>query len=108
MHVSRHTTRPGGRPLSQMSPMGALLLQRTLWKRVDSRLRLVDYIKRHPSVAEVDVGSPTFVVGFTRTGTTMLHELLGLHPDVRSRVESRISHALAAPKFLLTQTLFFW
>ena len=27
---------------------------------------------------------PVFVVGFTRTGTTFLHELLGLHPAVRS------------------------
>jgi hypothetical protein len=29
------------------------------------------------------IKSPIFIIGFPRTGTTFLHELLGLHPKVR-------------------------
>ena len=48
--------------------------------------RFVQYLRRHPGVLQMKVRGPVFVVGFTRTGTTFLHELLGLHPAVRSHV----------------------
>ena len=32
---------------------------------------------------DIPVRSPIFVIGFPRTGTTFLHEMLGLHPAVR-------------------------
>ncbi|KAJ1442334.1 P-loop containing nucleoside triphosphate hydrolase protein [Ochromonadaceae sp. CCMP2298] len=47
------------------------------------RLELFDYLKRHPAVQATDLKNPIFVVGFTRTGTTFLHEMLGLHEGVR-------------------------
>ena len=47
------------------------------------RLELVDYLKKHPKVEKIAVKNPVFVIGFPRTGTTFLHEILGLHPDVR-------------------------
>jgi hypothetical protein len=41
-------------------------------------------MKAHPSVAKQPLlNAPVFIIGFPRTGTTFLHELLGLHPDVR-------------------------
>ena len=48
------------------------------WQRFNA------YLRRHPGVLRMKVRGPVFVVGFTRTGTTFLHELLGLHPAVRS------------------------
>lgn len=47
------------------------------------RLRFVDYIKRHPRVLSMKMKPPVFVIGFPRTGTTFLFELLGLHESVR-------------------------
>ena len=32
---------------------------------------------------QVPVKKPLFVIGFPRTGTTFLHEMLGLHPLLR-------------------------
>jgi hypothetical protein len=37
-----------------------------------------------PDVAAQDLGAPVFVIGFLRTGSTLVHNLLALHPDVHS------------------------
>jgi len=69
---------------ARTSPLGAIIQKRTLRKRMETRLKLVDYMTRHPTVGKtVFPQAPIFVIGFPRTGTTFLHELLGLHPDVR-------------------------
>lgn len=34
-------------------------------------------------ISTIPIRRPIFVIGFPRTGTTFLHELLGLHPSVR-------------------------
>ncbi len=49
-----------------------------------TRLKMVDYIKKHSMIKSIPIKNPIFVVGFPRTGTTFLHEILGLHPQVKS------------------------
>lgn len=71
------------RSKAQVSPFGASVLIASMSKRMKLRLEMVDYIKKHPKVKSVAMKNPVFVIGFTRTGTTFLHEILGLHPDVR-------------------------
>ena len=53
-----------------------------IFERMVYRLQLVDYFKKHPKVSTIKVDEPIFVTGFPRTGTTYLHELLSLHPNV--------------------------
>jgi hypothetical protein len=65
-----------------ISPSGQYLAFASLQKRAENRLLMVDYIKKHPEIAKIEIRRPVFVVGFTRTGTTFLHEILGLHPEV--------------------------
>lgn len=48
------------------------------------RLKLIQYMKDVPAVAQVSVREPVFVMGLPRTGTTFLHRLLSLDPEVRS------------------------
>ena len=72
------------RSKAEISPGGVLFLANSLSKRIQLRLKLIDYVKKHPKVETIPVKRPVFVTGFTRTGTTFLHEMLGLHPDVRS------------------------
>jgi len=69
----------------EYSPLGYLVVQRVMTRRMETRLRFVDFIRRHPQVEQTSLGSsdPIFVIGFPRTGTTFLHELLGLHPRLR-------------------------
>lgn len=68
---------------AHVSPFGAYILISSLAKRIKLRLELIDYLKKHPKVEKIEVRKPVFVIGFPRTGTTFLHEILGLHPDVR-------------------------
>ena len=65
----------------EISPVGYVSLQVSLNARIESRLRMVDFISRHPHIANIPVRRPVFVVGFPRTGTTFLHDMLGLHPE---------------------------
>ncbi|WP_431683281.1 sulfotransferase family protein [Kitasatospora sp. KL5] len=37
-----------------------------------------------PSLGRLDLNGPVFVIGFLRTGSTLLHNLLGLHEDLHS------------------------
>ncbi len=40
--------------------------------------------QRRPDIANQALGAPVFVIGFLRTGSTLVHNLLGRHPDVHS------------------------
>lgn len=66
-----------------LSPLGVHICATTVGKRVQQRLQLMNYLQRHPAIEKVKLNRPVFVIGFPRTGTTFLHELLGLHPSVR-------------------------
>ena len=68
---------------AEYSPTGYVLALNTLQRRMEDRLRLVEYLNNHPEVSSIEMKPPVFAVGFPRTGTTFLHELLGLHPNVR-------------------------
>lgn len=68
---------------AKLSPIGGYFTQQALDRRMECRLKLVDYFKRHPNLRDIKLKAPVFVIGFTRTGTTFLHEMLGLHEEVR-------------------------
>jgi hypothetical protein len=51
---------------------------------LSNRLRLVDYIKKHPEVEDIKIERPVFIIGFPRTGTTLLQNLLHLSDDRRA------------------------
>ena len=78
-------TREAGRRASGVdySPLGHLIVGNVLHKRMCTRLRHIDYFKKHTQIRQVPIKNPIFVIGFPRTGTTFLHEMLGLHPNVK-------------------------
>jgi hypothetical protein len=46
-----------------------------------NRLRLEDWLTRHPEIRDEELRVPVVVCGLPRTGTTMLHRLLASDPD---------------------------
>ena len=48
------------------------------------RLRVVDHLKRHPQIFDIEVTAPLVIAGLPRTGTTHLHSLLAADPALRS------------------------
>ena len=49
-----------------------------------SRLHVVDHLKRHPEIFDIEVKAPLVIAGLPRTGTTHLHSLLAADPALRS------------------------
>lgn len=68
---------------ADLSSFGRLALRGLVVGVLASRLRLVDWAKRHPEVHQERIERPLVVVGLPRTGTTLLSILLGLDPELR-------------------------
>jgi len=64
-------TEPGARAVGA-ALTGALVTQ----------LRVAGAYATHPEIAGVPVQRPVFVIGLLRTGSTLVHNLLGLHPGL--------------------------
>ncbi len=62
-----------------------------------ARLRIQAALKAHPEVLAERVERPVFIIGLGRTGSTLLHRLLALDPQVRAlRYGETIDPAAAA------------
>jgi hypothetical protein len=59
-------------------------MQRQLRRLLVTRLRLAADRKRHTAIASERIDRPTFIVGFARSGTTLLHSLLAEDPRARA------------------------
>jgi hypothetical protein len=68
----------------RISDAGRLILQQQMLQLLTNRLRITDYVARHPDVVAVPIAAPIVIVGLPRTGTTHLHNLLAADPSLRS------------------------
>ncbi|CAN7373091.1 sulfotransferase [Phenylobacterium sp. LjRoot225] len=68
---------------ARLSDVGAQRWQATIVGTLSNRLRIVDYLKRHPELLERPVEKPLFVFGLPRTGTTLTINLLSADPARR-------------------------
>jgi hypothetical protein len=66
-----------------LSEVGAQRWEANLVNTLANRLRIVDYLKRHPEVQERPIERPLFVFGLPRTGTTLTINLLSADPARR-------------------------
>jgi hypothetical protein len=69
---------------SEMHLAGRILTRAEVLRSLRTRLDLAAQWSRRPDVLERPVPRPVFVVGFARSGTSILHELLALEPSVRA------------------------
>ena len=56
-----------------------------------SRLKVAEYHRQHPEIADMPIERPVFVMGIPRTGTTLLSNLLAADPARRSPLEWEIN-----------------
>lgn len=54
---------------------------RQIHKLLVARLQIALDRKRYPAITEEDISRPLFIVGFARSGTTLLHSLLAEDPE---------------------------
>ncbi|MDP9793082.1 hypothetical protein J2S43_001594 [Catenuloplanes nepalensis] len=67
-----------------LSPIGRLGTQQELTRRLETRLRMRHLLDQDPGVAERVIERPIFITGLPRTGTTLLHRMLGVHSAARA------------------------
>jgi hypothetical protein len=68
---------------ARLTLLGRLFARSEIQRLLQNRLRIEDWIRRHPAVGEECVEAPIFVTGLGRSGTTLLHELLMQDPGNR-------------------------
>jgi hypothetical protein len=66
------------------SERGEQLAHRDLVKYLSGRMRIEDWLSRHPELLERPVEKPLFVFGLPRTGTTLVINLLASDPARRA------------------------
>ena len=65
----------------RFTPLGTMVLRNLLHKALENRLRVTDYLKRHPEVLNLPIRRPIIILGFPRSGTTLLQNLLAATDD---------------------------
>jgi hypothetical protein len=68
---------------AKLSFFGALAVRAQLRKCFKNTLEFDRLIEEHPEIEKEEIRRPLFVVGWPRTGTTLLQRLLCLHQDAR-------------------------
>lgn len=68
---------------SRLTPIGRLAARRDIVNLLAQRLGLVADRARYPAIADEEVARPLFIIGMPRTGTTLIHHLLGADPSHR-------------------------
>ena len=64
--------------------LGNVLFRGNALRAVTHRLQIEAFFARHPEAEAIPVDRPVFVLGFPRTGTTLLQNLLALPDDRRA------------------------
>ncbi len=68
---------------AKLNELGGVIAASEIVSYLSNRLRVVDWVKRHPDIAARDVRPPIVVLGQPRTGTTILFDLLAQDPANR-------------------------
>ncbi|RME24839.1 MAG: sulfotransferase [Deltaproteobacteria bacterium] len=69
---------------ARFTDLGRVIIRQALVTALSNRLKVEEYFRRHPDAAEVAIERPVFILGFPRTGTTLLQNLLTLEEGTRS------------------------
>ena len=66
-----------------LNTQGVILMQRTILRLLANRLRTEEAFTSYPEMADTPIERPLYILGFPRTGTTLLHNLLACDPASR-------------------------
>jgi hypothetical protein len=82
---------------ARLTTIGRIAARRRLIGLLETRLRLIEYRRRHPGVAEQRITRPIFVLGLPRTGTTVLYGMLAADPAMRSPASWEVARPFPPP-----------
>ncbi|MGV9709541.1 sulfotransferase family protein [Gordonia sp. NPDC003424] len=79
---------------ARLSTFGALVIRARLHGILTTRLRVAELMRRRPEIADIEIAPPIVIAGLQRSGTTMLHRLIGADPGMRSVGSWEVIHLL--------------
>jgi NAD(P)-dependent dehydrogenase (short-subunit alcohol dehydrogenase family) len=71
---------------AQLHPLGRTIMRGRLVALLENRLRVEDFVRRHPEIDAISLRKPIVIAGLQRTGTTVLHRLLASDPRARALI----------------------
>jgi hypothetical protein len=74
----------GYRNTANLNWIGRIGAPYYLHRMLCNRLNLTHHTKQHLQTEQVTISKPIFILGLPRTGSTLLHELLDRHPQLRA------------------------
>jgi hypothetical protein len=77
---------------SDLHVVGRLMTREELLRCLRTRFLVGDRRRRDPAIADEVIDAPVIVTGPARSGTTILFELLGLDPGLRTPVATDVLH----------------
>ena len=80
-----------------MHVVGRLMTKQELLRSLRTRLLLTAAVDAAPAIAAEPVAAPVFIAGPARSGTSILFELLALHPDLRAPTAAEGLHPVPLP-----------
>ncbi len=84
---------------SPMHVVGRLMTRQELLRSLRSRLLLTATIDASPEITAQPVSAPVVIAGPARSGTSILFELLALHPDLRAPTAAEGLHPVPLPDY---------
>jgi hypothetical protein len=82
---------------ARLNDLGAVAVRETVVNALANRLRVFDWIGRHPEVACERIEAPIVVIGMFRAGTTFLSQLLDQDPCNRALLRWEASDSAPPP-----------
>ena len=90
---------------SPMHLLGRLMTKQELLRSLRTRMLLTAAIDATPQITAEPVRAPVMIAGPARSGTSILFELLGLHPDLRAPIGAEALHPVPLPEVGLAELL---
>ncbi|MFN8034607.1 MAG: sulfotransferase [Acidimicrobiia bacterium] len=82
---------------ARLSEMGRAMAEHRLTALLVDRLRLRRFQEEHPEVLDVDVRVAAVICGLPRTGSTLLHRMLAVSPQLTATLGWEVSFPLPFP-----------
>ncbi|MCA9562317.1 MAG: sulfotransferase [Myxococcales bacterium] len=81
--------------------IGRLAVRTAIHWHLSTRLNMVELMKQRPTIFDVPVEAPIFIVGLFRTGTTFLHHVMAADEESRAGLMWELSYPVGRKKNLM-------
>lgn len=79
---------------AHLTYFGALVIRARLRGLLTTRLKVAALLEEHPEIIDTPIAPPIVIAGLQRSGTTMLHRLIGADPAIRAVGSWEVVHVL--------------